>query len=395
MTRVEVLGITLLSVAALSGLSCAEESSATGGGDQRPPAVVETVPISQGAFEAEMRFVGRLQALSAAELYARTEGPIVAISAGSGDRIRKGQLLARIDASEAQQRVEQARAALRMAEATLVQRRSDLNVARTTAERSTRLFEQRLVSQSDHDVARAELATAAAQVELASAQIAQAQANLNGALLALEQTKIIAPFDGFIGKRHLDLGAYATTNRPVFSVVDLSTIRTTIPVPADVAGQIQRGQNATVIADALSGEVFAGRVSRISSVFDPQTDTVEAEVEIANEQGLLKPGMFATVRVAYRTDPSAFLVPASAIVRNDRESWIFIADHDPSSGLKARRVPVRASAADSRDDARVAVEALTGSLDEEMEVVILGQENLREGDPITTARNVPQGGTGQ
>lgn len=374
-------------VAILLGTGCADDTSAMGGDRQRPSAVVELAKVMQGSFDAEMKFVGRLQAESAAELYARAEGPIVAVYAGAGDRVRAGQVLARVDPAQAEQRVEQARASLRMAEATLEQRRADLQVARATAERTSRLFDQKLVSESDQDVAQAEEITAASQVELASAQIAQARANLNGALLALEQTKIVAPFNGYIGKRYLDRGAYATTNRPVFSIVDLSTIRTAISIPAKASTRILVGQSAIVTADSLPGQSFHGTVSRIASVFDPQTDSVEAEVEISNPDGTLKPGMFANVTVAYRTDPTAFLVPAQAVVRNDREEWIFIAeDQTGESGLVARRVPVSASDPGVSDEDHVAVEPLAGDLASGMNVVVLGQEGLRDEDPI-----VPRG----
>lgn len=379
-------------VCALSGLvlvwGCTDKSSAFGGAGERPPAVVELAEVTQGSFEAEMRFVGRLQAESSAELYARTEGPIVAVNAGSGDRVRKGQVLAQVDSSEAEQRAAQARASLRMAQATLEQRIADSEVARTTAERSQKLYDQQLVSDSDFDAAQAQKMTALSQVELAKAQIAQAEANLRGALLQLGQTRIVAPFDGFIGKRHLDLGAYATTNRPIFSIVDLSTIRTTIAIPAVAAAHIEQGQTARVEVDALPGEVFTGEVSRISSVFDPQTNTVEAEVEIANESGALKPGMFANVAVAYRTDPTALLVPASAVVRNDREEWIFVAEPSGDDVLTARRVSVSATQPGSGRDEHVAVEPLEGELRPGMKIVVLGQESLRDGAPVVSSDSV-------
>ncbi|MBW3672222.1 MAG: efflux RND transporter periplasmic adaptor subunit, partial [Acidobacteria bacterium] len=251
------------------------------------------------------------------------------------------------------------------------------------------LYDQQLVSDSDFDAAQAQKMTAISQVELAKAQIAQAEANLRGALLQLGQTRIVAPFDGFIGKRHLDLGAYATTNRPIFSIVDLSRIRTTIAIPAVAATHIEQGQTARVEVDALPGEVFNGEVSRISSVFDPQTNTVEAEVEIANENGVLKPGMFANVAVAYRTEPTALLVPAAAVVRNDREEWIFVAEPSGDDDvLTARRVPVSATQPGFGTDERVAVESLEGELRPGMKIVVLGQESLREGAPVIPSDGV-------
>lgn len=376
--------VPLSMLVALLASACSRETGALDGpGGGRPAAVVSVAPIEQGAFDTELRFVGRLRGESAAELFARTDGPIISVSANTGDFVRQGQTIARIDSSDAEQRIQQARAALRMAEATLQQRLAGLQVARTTAERTDRLFSEQLVSQSDYDVTQAELTTAASQVDLARAQIEQAKANMGAAMLELEKTRIVAPFDGWVGRRHLDLGAHAATSRPVFSLVDLATIRMTIAIPAADARRIRAGQQAVVVADALPGQSFRGSVSRISSIFDPQTNTVEAEVEIANPDALLKPGMYATASIAYSTEEEALLVPGRAIARSETEQWLFIAREGPEGQLVARRVPVRASTSSSGDNGVVAVEALEGRLEPGMMVITLGHDALRDGAPVT------------
>lgn len=381
--RTVLLSITI--PAALLAARCGEAPQAAGtarmGG--RPPAVVQTAPVTRGSFEVAVRFVGRLRAESAAELYARVDGPITAVHAGTGDRVRRGQILATIDPLESRQRVDQSRAALRIAEATLQQRKAALQVAEANARRSESLFSQSLLSQSDYDTAKAELTTAQSQLELSRAQIEQARANLGSANLQLDQTRIVAPFDGFIGTRHLDLGAHATTSRPVFSIVDLSTIRTTINVPAQDAVRIQPGQPATVVADVLPGRSFPGRVSRLSSVFDPQTNTVEAEVEVVNPEGILKPGMYASVTIGYRTDATALLVPLAAVQRNEEEEWILLAvPARGGEGLEARRVPVRVLQSADANQKSAAVEPLDGAIAPGSQVIVLGQEQLADGDPI-------------
>jgi RND family efflux transporter MFP subunit len=351
----------------------------------RPPAVVRLAPVEQGSFDVSARLVGRLRAVSSAELFARTDGPITAVHAGSGDRVRKGQLLARIDAADAEQRVLQSRAALRMSEATRQQRESLLEVQRANGRRAESLFRQNLLSQSDYDAAQAELSSAESQLELARAQVEQARANLNAALLNLEQTRIVAPFDGYIGTRHLDLGAHAATNRPIFSIVDVSTIRTTVSIPAQEAVHIRPGQNAIVTADVLPGQTFQGVVARVSSVFDPQTNTVEAEVEVPNPEGILKPGMYGTVTIAYRTTPTALLVPVAAVQRNESEQWLFVAERG-DEGMVARRVTVRALQSADSAQQRVAIDPIEGDLSPGDQVVVLGQETLADG-----ARIIPEG----
>lgn len=400
---------------------CRDDGAAGGGmgpggpwGGGRPAAVVSTAEVEQGAFAVEARFVGTLEAISSADLYARTSGPILEINADSGDPVRAGQVLAVIEPDEARERVEQARAALRIAEATLAQREANLEVARATASRTETLFAQDLVSQQDHDTVQAELVGAQSQLELARAQIGQAKANLSAAQLELSKTRLIAPFDGFVGERFLDRGDFAATNRPVFSVVDLATIKTTVSITESDAARIEVGQPATVEARAAPGRVFEGRVARIASIFDPQTNTTEAEIEIANPDAVLKPGMFADVAITYRTEPTALLVPASAVIEGESESHVFVAQRAAGGGAPegpaarkaaggaggeggeaaggggppapqwvARRVPVRVLGTGA--GGRTAIEPAGGDVPIEpgSPVVVLGQQTLSDGAPIS------------
>jgi RND family efflux transporter MFP subunit len=373
------------------------------------PAVVTTQPVSQGEIEVWSEFVGTLQARAFADLFAKIPGQIVEMRAETGDRVRQGQVLARVDAAELRQRVEQMEAALRMAQATLSERRSTLEVNQANADRTSALFAQQLVSQQQQDTVQAELLKARAQVQVAEAQIEQARANLGAARAEFEKTLIVAPFDGIIGKRHLDRGAFATTNQPVFSLVDLSTIKTTIPLTEKDAARVQVDQQARVTSEAFPEVEFQGRVARISSIFDPNTNTTEAEVEILNADGRLKPGMFATVALSYRTDATALLVPEAALVEDERETYLFVAERAPASpaqegdegtgpgeAWKARRVTVQRLGT-GRDERRNEV-AVEGPLQAGQPVITLGQQDLRDGSSVVIAGaagpGAPGGGRG-
>ncbi|HET9228518.1 MAG TPA: efflux RND transporter periplasmic adaptor subunit, partial [Thermoanaerobaculia bacterium] len=296
-----------------------------GGGGGFGPTSVEVASVSRGDFVASAEFVGTLQARATADLFAKVDGQIVEIRADTGERVAAGQVLARIDAGELNERVDQAQAAVRMSEATLGERRANLSIARSTAERTRALFEQQLVSELQHEQAQAELQAAEAQVQVAQAAVSQARANLGAARAELEKTLIAAPFSGVVGKRHLDRGAFTSTNRPVFSLVDLSTIKTTVPLTEKDAARVRVGQGATVRLESDPAARFQGTVARIASVYDPNTNTTEAEVEIANPDGRLKPGMFANVSIAFAVEPGALLVPRSAVVEDERDTFLFVA----------------------------------------------------------------------
>lgn len=416
-TRLPAVLVTVSAALLAAGCGDDDRAGAMGQwGGARPPTVVTTAPAEQGAFTVDAHFVGSLEATSAADLYARTSGPIVEVRADTGDPVREGQLLARIQPDEADKQVEQARAALRIAEATLSQRQANLEVAQATARRTETLFEQDLVSQQDYDATQAELVGAQAQLELARAQIAQAQANLSGALLELEKTRLVAPFDGWVGKRFLDMGDFAATNRPVFSIVDLSVIETTISITEKDSARVRVGQPARVRAAAFPGRDFEGRIVRMASIFDPRTNTIDAEIEIENEHTLLKPGMLADVSVTYRTEPTALLVPASAVVEGETESHVFVAERveagagGPGPGMSpalaegqpseaagprwvARRVPVRVVGTGAGGRAAVEEDVDSGLLGSGARVVILGQSSLSDGAPIVLGEPATGGAT--
>jgi multidrug efflux pump subunit AcrA (membrane-fusion protein) len=152
--------------------------------------------------------------------------------------------------------------------------------------------------------------------------------------------------------------------------------------------------------------VFEGQVVRMASVFDPQTNTTEAEIEIDNPDAALKPGMFGAVSVTYRTEPTALLVPASAVVEGETESHVFVAERAPEAGAgtgagraegRAEGEPGGAPVAPRWVARRVAVQVVgTGSggrsaieptaagelLGSGTRVVVLGQQTLTDGASI-------------
>lgn len=372
-------------------------------GGAEAPAAVETATVERGTFTDRAEFVGTLEARARAELYAKTPGQIEELRAETGERVEAGRVLAVIENDEQEQGLAQARAALRRTEATLTQRRAALQVAETTARRLRQLSAQNLLPQQDLDDTEAALLAARAQVQVAEAQVEEARAQLQGAQVELARTLVTAPFAGHIGKRHLDVGARAGNDQPLFSLVDLSVIRTTVPLTERDAARVEPGQPAVLHTDSFPERSFEGRVARMASVFDPQTHTTEAEIEIDNPEGLLKPGMFATVTIDFESLEDALLVPATALVERDRDTWIYIAERRPAEvasaetaprregaqaepsepGWRARRVPVEAlGGRRGEEDRLVAVAPLGARLSAGERVITLGQEGLADGSPV-------------
>lgn len=364
-----------------------------GGAGARAPSVVTTAPVREGEYFARAELVGTLTANATAPLYAKVPGQITALHANTGDPVRAGQILAEIESDTQRRRVEQAQAALEMSRATLTQRQAALGMAEATAGRTRSLAEQQLVPDQQLDTVEAELEGARAEVELARAQVTEAEAALASAQVEVERTRVRAPFDGVVGKRHLDVGARAGTNDVIFIVVDLSPIKTTVDLTARDASRVRSGQPATLETESFPGRTFEGQVARLASIYDPETHTTEAEIEVDNPDGLLKPGMFATVGITFDQAARALLVPESAVVEDERALYVMVAERDDTPGdnpsgdggppaFRARRVTVETLGAGLDLPGTVAVAPLEGELNPGQQVITLGQGDLADGSLI-------------
>lgn len=406
MKRTTTIGLVVLAVAGLVTFALWRSGGDAGGGmppgmmgGARGPTVVTVDQVVRGAFTPETAYVGTLEAETAADVAVRSAGPLVEVLAEVGDRVRRGQVLARLDAADERERVDQAQANLEMAQATLEQRRAAAGIAATTAERTAALHEQSLVSSQQKDAVAAELEGARAVVAVAEAQVAQARAALSAARVGLEQTLVVAPFDGVVGRRYLDLGAFASQNDPVFQVADLSTIRVTVSLPERQAALVEPGLPAMLELRSLPGEVFRGRLARVSDVLDPRSNTAEAQVELANPDGRLKPGMFAQVTLALPGADEALLVPVEAVVEADGRHWVYVVEEArqaaadaapgaapaaaPPAAHVARRRPVEVL---GRADGRRAV---AGEVAAGERVITLGHEGLTDGAAVEVAGDGP------
>jgi HlyD family secretion protein len=212
----------------------------------------------------------------------KVAGRVESISVRMGDRVRRGQTLAKIEDRELLEQVRQAQASFEVSAATIRQREADLRFAQTNLDRSKNLFDRQLIPKQTFDDAEARFQASAAQVDLAKAQHSQSQARLDELKINLANTIITSPVNGFIGKRTLDPGAWVTPNSALLSVVDISQVRLVANIIEKDLRRISAGQRADVEVDAFPNETFRGRIARISPVLDPATRTAQIEVEIEN-----------------------------------------------------------------------------------------------------------------
>ncbi|MFC1545759.1 efflux RND transporter periplasmic adaptor subunit, partial [Gemmatimonadota bacterium] len=262
--------------------------------------VVQTADVTTGFLERTIKLSGDVIAGQSVRLFGQIPDRLTSVLVDVGDRVRQGQVLARIRDESVQAGVNQMEANLRAIQATLANLR--VEYARTQ-----RLHEAGAVANQTLEGIRT-------QLEATEAQEEQLQAGLTGALASSQNAIITAPFDGVIGERNLEAGDLAGPGFPVFRIVNMSTVRVVAEVSQERLGQIELGLPARVRVSSWPGEVFEGDVIRIAPVLDPLTRMTRIEVGLDNEDGRLKAGMFAEVELVVTTVDDAVVVPIDALI---------------------------------------------------------------------------------
>jgi RND family efflux transporter MFP subunit len=202
---------------------------------------------------------------------------------GEGDRLHKGDVIARLRDAEYRDRVGQATGQVAAARAVAEKARLDF-------ERAQRLF-------ATQSITRPEMETATAQRDASRAQLAAAEALLSEAQVGLRDTALTVPVDGDVMKKSVEPGAYTGPGMAAFVIGDVSSVKVVLGLPDIALRDVKLWQEVAVTSDALPGRTFAAKVSRIAAVADPVTRNFDVEVEIPNAERLWKPGMIAAVEL--------------------------------------------------------------------------------------------------
>ncbi len=280
-------------------------------------------------------------------LKARVAGYIKKITVDKGDAVTQGQKLIEIEVPEL--------------EADLIRHRAEVNVAGIGVRR---LHEARVKS-PDLVLPQA--------VDDAEARLAIAKAAMERATTLLEFAQINAPFAGTISARNVDPGAYsAAGGDTLLQLMDVNTLRLQVPVVEVETMFLKPGEQVEAKLDALGGAVVKGTISRISGALDPATRTMLIEVDFKNENGKLRPGMFATASVAVEQHDNALLIPVAGLVKEKVNSFVFkLVDG------KAKKTAIKTGFNDGKN-----VEVLDG-LRPEDQVLLVGAAAVTDGQPVT------------
>jgi RND family efflux transporter MFP subunit len=269
---------------------------------EAPPAVLVARATAAPA-TSELTLPGTVEAWQETPVHARIGGYVARWHAEIGDHVEAGAMLVELDAPELDQALAAARAARAQAAA-------NLDIARTTYERWRALGARKTVPLQEVDERRAVWAARRADRLAADAEVGRLEEQS-----AFKQVR--APFAGTVTRRNVELGALVdaggSTARELYRVAETRRLRIRVPVPQARLRAIAPGQPASVLVAEYPGQTFAGHVARTAGALDPATRTLLTEVELANDDGRLLPGLYAQVRIELAADAETVLVPTNAV----------------------------------------------------------------------------------
>ncbi len=326
------------------GCSNGKAKEKTPPADDKETAVpVETRPLRRAEMVAVYSGTAPIEAHEEASVVAKVGGEVRQIFVEEGDAVQAGQILARLDGDR-----------LRL---TLAQTDANLKKLERDYKRTLDLSERGLVSKSSAENLKFDLDAL--------------RAAYDSARLELSYTDIRAPIPGVVSARAIKVGNTIRPNDPTFTVTDLVPLLAYVHVPEKEFRKIAPGQAAEVVVDALGGERFVGKISRISPTVDPQTGTFRARVEVDDRSRRLKPGMFARVNIVYERRPDALQLPRTAIIDADGQQSVYVVD-----GGKAQQRVIRTGLTNGGW-----IEVVDGLQGDER-VVTVGQAGLKSGTAV-------------
>jgi membrane fusion protein, multidrug efflux system len=281
-----------------------------GGGPGQGPAPVEAAKAEALTLTDEVMAIGSLRARQGVMVRPEVSGRIARLGFADGQPVKRGQLLLQLDDTLQRAQVEQADAQAR--------------IALTNLQRSRELLAQNFISQSAVDQNEAAMQVAQAQVSLAKAQ--------------WQRMRVLAPFDGTAGLRSVDIGDYVKDGADIVKLEDLSSIEAEFAVPERYVGRPLQGMAVQVMLDALPQRRFEGRVVALASQVDANGRALLVRARVENPGGVLKPGMFARLRVVLSERPNAVAVPEEALVPLGGQQLLFTVVRNAQGQTVAQRV---------------------------------------------------------
>jgi RND family efflux transporter MFP subunit len=281
---------------------------------------VRTAPVRASSGTMAVTWPGTTEAFEQANIYARASGYISKRNVDIGSRVKAGDLLVEITAPEVEHQIAQAEGTLVQLQAALQQAKANRDLAQVTWDRDSPLVQKGWVTPQQGDTDRLNLQARDAAVAVAEANIAAQNAQLRVLNQQKTYQSVVAPFDGVITQRNIDIGslvqADATSGTFMFTLMHSDVMRIQLYVPQDEAFGLGPGVAAMVRVPEMPGREFPGTVTRIADALQPGSRTLLTEIDVPNPDHALSPGTYCTVELKIPRKTPSLIVPSEAIIFN-------------------------------------------------------------------------------
>lgn len=351
MTRA-LLGLVLLFLI-IAGIKVAQIGKMISTPMVIPPATVSSVQVKEENWPQIFSAVGSISAVQGATVSAELAGTVAEVKFENGGVAKQGDVLMRLDASSEE-------AQLKSAEADLELARSDLARARDLAARNV--------------VSKAEL-------DAAESKFKQKEGVVNNMRSLITKKQVLAPFDGQLGIRQVNVGQMITAGQQVVSLQALDPLYVDFALPQQNLPRLSPGLEVRVHTDVVAGREFSGKLTALNSSVDPVTRNVTVQATIENKDHALRPGMFAKIEVVLPEKQNALVVPGTAISYAPYGDSVYVIEKkkDEKTGqesLVLRQQFVRVG------EARGDFVSITKGLEKGQQIVSTGVFKLRNGIPV-------------
>lgn len=325
----------------------------------QPPlafAATDIVRLAPHTLNVELSMPGTVQAFNQATVRSKLSAEVRRLPVREGDRVAAGQVIAEFDTAQLRNQLAERQATLEAARATLAQ-------SERTRATNAQLVEKSFISKNAFDTADDAFRAQVAAVQAAEAQLAQTR-------LLLADAVIRAPIGGYVAKRQVQPGEKVAFDTPLLHIVDLSQLEVQAQAPVADVAKIAAGAEVSVQIEGLNGPEYKGRIDRVNPTAEPGSRMISVYVLLANDDGRLRGGMFARVKLAIGGEAPVPSLPLAAVQDDRGQGYVWVI----AEGKLARRNVVTGM----RDERAQRIEITSGLKSDD---AVLGTrfDNLREG----------------
>lgn len=358
---------TLVLLIVLTFSACSSQDDEGEAAEKAVP--VDVLTVTQRPLSRYITFTAQTEPKEQVQLMAEVAGQVTSVPVSVGQWVEAGTVVVQLDASTLNQQVVQAQGAVHQAQAGLEDAQAALASAQREYDRMKPLYEAGALAEKDWDqlVDGLERARLGAQVQ-APGQLQQAEAGLALAQSQLNKASIRAPIAGEVAAILTSPGNQAAPGNPVATIVQRHQIELTTVLSDRQVVQVTAGMPVEVTMTAIPGQVFTGTVETVAPAADPQAGGFPVTVLLPNEDGVLRPGMVAEVRIPVEEEAAALAVPSGTVIQRNGQSIVFVVEE----GKAVQRV-VQTGLSDGE------YTAITEGLDAGEQLIVSGQHFVADG----------------